>query len=138
MPTIAEQLRDAPPDRDDYVEFLSSLLDDAASVTADTETFVEAFRFMERNATADLGSPGPLVHFLERHYPRYVGELVESVRRHATTHALWMVNRALNGTPDQDARSRLQAALSHAAVAASDPIAREQAREFLHLYERTG
>jgi len=51
----------------------------------------ELFAVMERFPDAELGTPGPLVHTLER--INYVEELVASLRRRPTPHAVWMVNR---------------------------------------------
>jgi len=56
------------------------------------------FDVMERMPNADLGSPGPIVHTLERMPGRYENELVESIKRLPTPTAIWMVNRILNGT----------------------------------------
>lgn len=99
MATIAERLRDAPEGHDDYVGYLYDLLDGPRDADADDTTFVEAFRFIERNADADLGTPGPLIQFLERFYPRYCARLVESVQRRPTLYTLWMLNRILNSSP---------------------------------------
>lgn len=131
MATIAERLRDAPKGCDDYVDYLSESLAAADSDDIDDGTFSEAFHFIERNAHADLGSPGPLVHFIERHYPRYCRHLVESVERHPTTHTLWMLNRILNGRPSDEERAELLKLL--AAIAGSegaDPELRQQSRRF--------
>ena len=61
------------------------------------------FDVMERMPDADLGSPGPLVHTLERMLGHYERELVESIKRRPSPTAIWMVNRILNATrvPEQ-------------------------------------
>ncbi|WP_051946958.1 hypothetical protein [Verrucomicrobium sp. BvORR106] len=56
------------------------------------------FELMERLPASDLGSPGPLVHTLEKMEGRYEAELVESIRRKPTPLSVWMVNRILNVT----------------------------------------
>jgi hypothetical protein len=53
---------------------------------------------MERLTDADLGSPGPLVHTLERMHGHYERELIESIKRKPSSLAVWMVNRILNAT----------------------------------------
>lgn len=139
MTTIAERLRDAPEGCEDYVAFLHDLLDSASDATADDTTFVESFRFIERNAEADLGTPGPLVHFLERFYPRYCARLVESVERRPTSHTLWMLNRILNGSPSVHERANLLSLLARVATSADvDPRLRETARRFWELHARAG
>ncbi len=135
MAAIAKSLRNAPYGLDDYTEFLWDLLDDADATEADDRTFEESFRFFERNAASDLGAPGPLVHFLERAYPRYCGHLRASVRRRATTHTLCMVNRLLNGREEHRVRAELLTLLAD--VAAQPDVApdvRAEARRFLELH----
>jgi hypothetical protein len=55
------------------------------------------FDALERLDGADLGAPGPIVHFLEA-VGGYEEELRRSLNRKPTSYALWMVNRILNGT----------------------------------------
>lgn len=57
------------------------------------------FGVMERLDAVDLGSPGPLVHTMERWSGRYELFLAESVRRKPSYLAVWMVNRILNADP---------------------------------------
>ena len=139
MATIADRLRDAPVGREQYIDFLYDLLDGTSEASVDDTTFVEAFRFIERNADADLGTPGPLIHFLERFYPRYCGRLVESVERRPTSYTLWMLNRILNGSATVPERTDLLSLLARVAGSADvDPDLREQAREFWELHAETG
>jgi hypothetical protein len=51
---------------------------------------------LERLDGADLGAPGPIVHFLES-VGGYEEELRRSLERKPTYYAIWMVNRILNG-----------------------------------------
>jgi hypothetical protein len=52
---------------------------------------------MERNPYTDFGSPGPLVHFVEKYDElEYEDKLVQSIKRHPTTHTVWMLNRLIN------------------------------------------
>lgn len=135
MATIAERLRDAPEGHDDYVGYLYDLLDGARDADADDTTFVEAFRFIERNADADLGTPGPLIQFLERFYPRYCARLVESVQRRPTSYTLWMLNRILNSSPSERARAELLSLLAHVAACPDiEPDLRHMARDFWQLH----
>jgi len=89
------------------------------------------FDVMERMPSADLGSPGPLVHTLERMLG-YERELVESVKRRPTFLSLWMVNRILNATRDLEQRQvyldLLRFAVEHPATTAT---ARLDAQRFL-------
>lgn len=54
---------------------------------------------IENNPDVDFGTPGPLVHFVERFYKNgYEEKLVESLRRKPTRHTIWMLNRIINDT----------------------------------------
>ena len=55
------------------------------------------FRMMESLPNSELGTPGPLVHGLEK-FKDYEPRLIESVRRLPTPLSVWMVNRILNTT----------------------------------------
>ena len=54
------------------------------------------FRFFEAHSDKDLGSPGPLVHFLEEEND-YLSELEQSILRKPTDLTVWMINRIING-----------------------------------------
>jgi len=74
------------------------------------------FGVMERLPDADLGTPGPLVHGIER-FKSYEPRLVESVRKLPTPLSIWMVNRILNTLQSGEHReillSLLKEALAH-------------------------
>ncbi|CAN7587956.1 hypothetical protein LJR084_004415 [Variovorax sp. LjRoot84] len=93
-------------------------------------------RFMEAHSDWDLGTPGPLVHFVERfHGQGYEGELIASVERKPTAHTLWMLNRLINGERDGQRKARLLGLLSAAATAPNaEPEAVDAAREF-HAFQ---
>src|SRR5689334_3563376 len=75
----------------------------------DRATAVEpVLKFIERNSEADLGVPGPLVHFLET-IPGYDDAVVKSVKRTPTMLTLWMLNRILNVVDNRDRRNELLA-----------------------------
>ena len=59
------------------------------------------FRFFEMHPDKDLGSPGPLVHFLEEEND-YLIELEQSVLRKPTDLTVWMINRIMNGAEPKD------------------------------------
>ena len=53
-------------------------------------------RLMERHPLTDFGSPGPIVHFVERFYKKgYEEELLLSLKRMPTLHTVWMLNRLI-------------------------------------------
>lgn len=54
-------------------------------------------KLLENNPDIDYGSPGPLVHFVEKFYNNgYEEKLVESLERNPTKHTVWMLKRIIN------------------------------------------
>lgn len=93
-------------------------------------------RFMEAHPDWNFGTPGPLVHFVERfHGQGYERELIASVERQPTSHTLWMLNRLINGERDGTSRARLLGLLSYAATSPNaGPDTVEAARRF-HAFQ---
>lgn len=89
--------------------------------------------FLEEHPDVDVGSPGPLVHFVEQFYgDKYEAKLLESLRRKPTAHTVWMLNRIINGVKDPAQRQPYIKAMSDAkSHPLADSIAREQAAHFL-------
>ncbi len=112
-------------------------LTDALRSAADPEKAIpELFGVMERLPDADLGSPGPLVHTLERLHG-YEDELVRSVRRQPSLLSVWMVNRILNTNLSEDARQSYIALLDEALAHPNAPeTVREDARRFIEFQTR--
>lgn len=89
-------------------------------------------RLMEDHEDAEFGSPGLLVHFLERFFRKgYESRLLESIRRKPTSHTLWMLNRLMNGVGEGE-RTLLVAVL-RAVVMRSDvtQVVRDSAINYL-------
>ena len=69
-------------------------------------------RFMERYPAVEYGSPGPLVHFIERFYRRgYEAQVLASVSRRPTPHTTWLLNRLINGEQDHSTKQALTNAM---------------------------
>jgi len=98
-----------------------------------SESFDNIFRFFQRNKNADLGSPGPLVHLLESHYPKYVPNLIASLESEPAELTVFMLHRIMNSnisTSDKEKYHKLLGAIS------SNPTADEAAKsEAKHYYE---
>lgn len=93
-------------------------------------------RLLERLDTADLGSPGPVVHLLEGSAgPAYHPLLAESVRRKPTPLTVWMVNRVLNAGP-ADAGTWLELLAGVERTPEVSQEAAAEARQFL-AYQRS-
>ena len=123
------------------VDKLYELTDIGSQLEDPTAVFPAVFEFLETNDGAELGEPGPLVHFLEASFPGgYEGLLVRSLDRSPTRYTVWMANRLLNSNEiTLFLRSRLFDALQMIAAddSHSDAI-REQASEYLKFQESKG
>jgi hypothetical protein len=137
IPTLIEDLHALTESDFDYnlvqmdgPERLDAICDDVAALPRPADVFPEFFRLMERLAQSDLGSPGPLVHTMEKHIGLYEDFLEDSVKRKPTILSLWMVNRIANASRDDRGRwiALLRATTTHAEASEE---AREQATGFL-------
>ncbi len=94
-------------------------------------------RLLETNPDIDWGSPGPVVHAVEKfHKKGYEPLLLESVARAPTSHTLWMVNRVANGV-ESGMREQFLAAMR--AAASRDDVAAEvraTAQRFLEFQSK--
>lgn len=86
------------------------------------------YALMERLDTADLGSPGPIVHALEA-WNGYRPLLADSLRRKPTPSTVWMANRVLNINPS-DAPEWLELLRSAADHPAASAHTRLEAHHF--------
>lgn len=129
---LEPQLDDDPP----LFLALNDLVESLADVADPTPVFPAIFRFLEKYPAAEHGTPGPLVHLLEKTYPGgFESLLMKSLERRPTYHTVWMVNRLLNapdiGKPD---RVRFLEALKQAQHHQTiDEGARDLAAEFLQF-----
>ncbi len=107
------------------VEVLDALTDEVLQTSHPQEAMDAMFRVVERLASADLGSPGPLVHTIEK-LPNYKARLRESMQRIPTPYTVWMVNRILNTSLPQEQR---QSWLDVLASVVTHPLATEKVKE---------
>ena len=131
-----QQLANLSPDDDDVtlIERLYELTESLQEVEDVAPVYPAIFEFLESYPNAELGSPGPLVHFVEKSFPGgYEQLLTESLKKKPTNHTLKMANRLLNSSElDLDLRSDLMILLEDAAESASvDPLTREEAADYL-------
>lgn len=117
---------------DDLADRGYEIVDTWENAAAGPEAVAPVLRFMEAHADWDLGSPGPLVHFVERFLGRgYEDELVASIERTPTPHTSWMLNRLINGELDPQRKARLLGVMEASASAPNaTPAVVDLAREF--------
>ena len=82
----------------------------------DTEQILAAtpamLRIFERYPSALLGSPGPLVHCVEKAgLERFLPFVLESFRSHPNRNTLWMLERCLRSAPSTQSRLSILHAL---------------------------
>ena len=134
---FVSELSRLEPAHDDFSleQTLYELVDTIEGEDA-SPVFDQIFAFFERFPNAQHGSPGPLVHLVERSLPAYLGELVLSIQRRPAPHTLWMLNRVLNSEIPAAQRAEFMALLEASTRhPLADEIARQEATEFLR-YQR--
>ena len=105
---------------------LSELTDASLLLPSPERIIPELFKVIERLPDSDLGSPGPIVHTLEKMRGSYEAHLLESVRGHPTVLSVWMVNRILNTALSPESRGVWMAVLEDAS---KHSLANEETRE---------
>ncbi|MCE9637842.1 MAG: hypothetical protein K8T90_19250 [Planctomycetes bacterium] len=100
----------------DFAYASNELTDGWGANGAGLDVVEAVLRFMETHPDIDYGTPGALVHFVERrHHRGYEDLLLASLSRRPTPHTAWMLNRLINGTRDPEVRRTYVAAMRHAA-----------------------
>lgn len=120
---------------DDFITTSYALCEELEEADPTGQSIEPLLRLIENHPHADLGAPGPIVHFVEEFYGRgYESLLVESVRRCPVPHTLWMLNRIINGVAEP---VKAEFVKELQAVAERDDIAKDvkdSAIRFLELH----
>ena len=124
------RLMNLAPNEDDFVLKVDELVEDFAG---DFEPLIPAiFRFFEKNALEDCGAPGTLVHLTEDYYPKYVPELLESLKRRPSYNTILMINRILNSELTAEQRTEFMDILTQISEKATlEPELRKEASDFI-------
>jgi hypothetical protein len=139
---FTSELRKFTADDFDYMkgasgpERLYALCQQIEALADPTATFPEFFALIERLSDSELGTPGPLVHTMEKHVGSYEQLLVASLKRKPADLTVWMANRILNGEPkDRDFwMGMLAAAAEHPSAS---ELVREQALHFIEFQNKS-
>ena len=127
-----------PTDDDSPIGTLYPLVEPIEEEESASEAFSAIFAFFERYPDADLGSPGPLVHLLERHIGKYEDLLAASLKRKPSVTTVTMAHRILNAHRGEEERTKLMALLADASEnPASSDYVRSQAQHY-HEYQSRG
>ena len=85
--------------QDDFIDVTYDIIEEIEEREDAFEAIQPIFKLMEEYPNVNFGSPGPLVHFVEKFYKNgYEEKLVESLKRQPTQHTVWMLNRVINGS----------------------------------------
>lgn len=87
---------------DDFEFESEEIIEKLIAEGAGFEIIEELLSIMERHPLDDFGMPGAMVHFIERFYPEFVPLLICSVKRAPAMHTVWMLNRCINGSDDNE------------------------------------
>ena len=129
---VAESLANITSE-EDFADHSYEIVKGWLSTGAGVDAVEPVLRFMEAHQDWDLGSPGDLVHFVERFFGKgYEEELIASIQRLPTAHTLWMLNRLINGEKDGQRKARLLALM---VASASAPDARPEVAEAARQFE---
>lgn len=114
---------------------LHALCDEVDRLREPAVVFPEFFALMERLPDSELGTPGPLVHTMEKHVGSYESLLVDSVKRKPTDLSVWMVNRILNGQ-EKDAAFWMGILAFTVEHPEASQVVRDQARGFIEFQKK--
>ena len=102
-------------------------------------TFKPIFDFFEKFPNEDLGIPGPLVHLLENHYPKYMLTLLSSIKNKPTYMSVQMLNRVMNSDLPEEKRENYLSLLQSVALSDSDDLVmKENALEIYNNHIQKG
>ncbi len=112
------------------MEMLYDFIDHVEKLPNKRDALPAIFSFFEENHAKELGSPGPLVHFIEEEND-YHQILKDSLKRKPTVLTLWMVNRIINGVPEAEKSEWLSVLELVVGNESADDISRAEATRYL-------
>ncbi|MBT1446054.1 hypothetical protein KJI95_16280 [Shewanella sp. JM162201] len=115
------------------MEALYDFIDRLEELPNKREAIPAIFSFIEKFNDKELGSPGPLVHFIEEE-DDYHDYLKESLSRKCTGLTVWMVNRILNSLPEEGKNEWLISLELASKCEYADEIAKGEAQRYLEFH----
>jgi hypothetical protein len=117
---ITTELERIPPS--DFERVSADRAEEWTTAAVGAEAVDSILKFMEAHPDLDYGSPGALVHFVERFYRKgYEEKLITSIKRRPTPHTVWMLRRLMHSADSaqekQNMRDLLEQARHHPAAA---------------------
>ena len=131
--SIIQKMEAGMQDNEDFENVMMDCMEEIEENYNQLDSVQPLLRLMERHPLTDFGSPGPIVHFVERFYQKgYEEELLLSLKRMPTLHTVWMLNRLINGTNQAEVYLDLLKEISE--NASYDKEIREEALHFLSIH----
>ncbi len=131
--SIIQKMEAGMQDNEDFETVMMDCMEEIEEKYNQLDSVQPLLRLMERHPLTDFGSPGSIVHFVERFYKKgYEEELLLSLKRMPTLHTVWMLNRLINGTDQAEVYLDLLKEISE--NASYDKEIREEALHFLSLH----
>ena len=131
--SIIQKMETGMQDNEDFENVMMDCMAEIEENYNQLDSVQPLLRLMERHPLTDFGSPGPIVHFVERFYQKgYEEELLLSLKRMPTLHTVWMLNRLINGTDQAEVYLELLKEISE--NASYDKEIREEALHFLSIH----
>ena len=131
--SIIQKMESGMQDSEDFETVMMDCMEEIEENYNQLDSVQPLLRLMERHPLTDFGSPGPIVHFVERFYKKgYEEELLLSLKRMPTLHTVWMLNRLINGTDQAEVYLELLKEISE--NASYNKEIREEALHFLSIH----
>ena len=131
--SIIQKMEAGMQDNEDFETVMMDCMEEIEEIYNQLDSVQPLLRLMERHPLTDFGSPGPIVHFVERFYQKgYEEELLLSLKRMPTLHTVWMLNRLINGTDQAEVYLELLKEISD--NTSYDKEIREEALHFLSIH----
>ena len=131
--SIIQKMESGMQDSEDFETVMMDCMEEIEENYNQLDSVQPLLRLMERHPLTDFGSPGPIVHFVERFYQKgYEEELLLSLKRMPTLHTVWMLNRLINGTDQAEVYLELLKEISE--NTSYDKEIREEALHFLSIH----
>ncbi len=111
---IIEQLQNFSL-QDDYLQQLRTLTDKILKQPNPEEALDDMFGILERYPDEELGSPGPLVHAIEK-CRGYEEVLFDSLKRQPGTLTVWMLHRLIKYDPKPRYVEALRGVIAHPSI----------------------
>ena len=133
--SIIQKMEAGMQDREDFETVMMDCMEEIEENYNQLDSVQPLLRLMERHPLTDFGSPGSIVHFVERFYKKgYEEELLLSLKRMPTLHTVWMLNRLINGTDQAEVYFYLDILKGISENASYDKEIREEALHFLSIH----